>query len=107
MFEKLKALFRRDPPPAAYVPAPDTEPRPNRLYAPPDPKGLPGSRVYHEYFVTETADESGQWPWSCRVYAPGGRILKNDGKAKTRERACQAAIAWANEMKTTVRKEMA
>lgn len=107
MFEKLKSWFRRTPAEPAYTPAPETELRPNRLYAAPDPKGEPGTRVYHEYFVTPEPDESGMWPWSCRVYGPGGRVLKNDGKGKTRDRACQAAIAWADDIKARVRKELA
>lgn len=113
MFERIKQWFRRE--------APSEEPQPahkvGRLYATPDPKGAPNTRVYHEYFVPE-APEDGSWPWTCRVYGPGGtytdaagqvlpkppQIMLQRGKAPTERLAREQAIAWAEQTKAAVRR---
>lgn len=79
-----------------------------KLHAEPDPTpSAPGTRVYHEYMVSEAADAERRWHWSCNVYGPGGMLEHHIGVAPTRAGACQAAIDWATAMKKQVRADMA
>lgn len=71
-----------------------------RPHAEPDPRG-PGPRVYHEYFVTERAEDM-RFDWLCRVYSQEG-ICEQNGISDTREAACKAALWFATKTKLTLR----
>ena len=92
----------------AAPPAPSAEVRQlprkaaDRLSAPPDPKGAPGTRIYHEYFA-DREPINGAHHWHARVYTPGGGVHESRGSASSHRAACQAAIAWADGMKKSLR----
>ena len=72
-----------------------------KLACPPDPKALPGQKVYHEYFIGENAI-SGRATWHVRVYA-GGVSHEMTGSAETDRQARIDAMTWATEKKTQLR----
>ncbi len=69
----------------------------------PDPRGAPGTRVYHEYFVGEQRDIDHLFPWLCRVYAQNGAVNEKTGLADTREAASNAALSFAAITKRALR----
>lgn len=87
MLDKIKQLFAS---------------KPRRIDARRDPRGAPGTRVYHEYFVGDAPHEDG-WRWMCRVYAQNGAPTEHEGVEDTRDKACRAAIAWAERTKDGLR----
>lgn len=89
MFEKIKAAFSK-PKPAV------------KLDAKPDPRGAPGTRVYHEYFLEDEPRPQG-WHWHCRVYAQNGAVTEREGHEPSRLDAGRAAIAWAEATKAGLR----
>lgn len=88
MLDKIKAFFTGAP--AA------------RLDARADPRGKPGTRVYHEYFLEDEPRPKG-WYWICRVYAQNGAATEREGFADSRFAAGRAAIEWADETKAGLR----
>lgn len=77
-----------------------------RVEVAPDPRGAPGSRVHHEYFVGDAPEPSdNQWPWLCRVYAANGAVNEQSGRAPTQESARNAALSWAAKTKAALRGE--
>lgn len=86
-----------------------------RLKAQPDPKSLPGTRVYHEYFVAADPDAQGNYPWMARVYAhtptpsrgagtaESYLVDQSQGLERSRDAARKVALAWAEKRKTEVR----
>ena len=77
------------------------EPAPVRIAAKPDPKGKPGTRVYHELFIGD--EVNGRCEWSARVYGPDGLVDVAQGSAGSRAAARNAAIVWAEQAKATIR----
>lgn len=73
-----------------------------KLSAKPDPKGAPGTRIYHEYGVSE-APVNGKYGWTCRVYAANGEAHNMTGWAETDRQARIDAINWAESHKATLR----
>lgn len=73
-----------------------------KLFAAPDVRGAPGTRVYHEYGVSE-APVNGRYQWHCRVYAANGVAQNMTGSAETDRQARIDAIEWAEEQKTKLR----
>ncbi len=80
---------------AAVAPAPAIE-------AAPDPRGAPGTRVYHEYFVFEPGAD-GRCGWLCRVYAQNGAVNEKTGDAVDAEAAKNAALTYAALTKRALR----
>jgi hypothetical protein len=70
----------------------------------PDPRGAPGTRVYHEFFV-EDAPRADGWHWLCRVYAANGAATEHGGVAESQLLARNAAITWAAKTKAGLRGE--
>lgn len=68
----------------------------------PDPRGAPGTRIHHEYFV---ADEptNGRWEWLARVYAADSTPHQMTGIEDSPELAGAAALSWAESTKATMR----
>lgn len=73
-----------------------------KLSAKPDAKGAPGTRVYHEYGVSE-APVNGRYEWHCRVYAATGEAHNMTGSAETDRQARIDAIEWAETHKAKLR----
>lgn len=72
------------------------------IAATPDPRGAPGTRIYHEYFV-EAEPIDGRFPWRARVYAADGQPREMSGSEESEHAARAAAVAWAEATKTTMR----
>ena len=72
------------------------------IVATPDPRGAPGTRIYHEYFV-EAEPVDGRFPWRARAYAANGQPMESSGSEETEHAARAAAVAWAEATKTTMR----
>lgn len=89
----LQRLFGTEPAPAAPAP----------VEMAPDPRGAPGTRVYHEYFVGEQRASDNRFPWLCRVYAQNGAVTEQRGDADTREAARNAALSFAALTKRALR----
>lgn len=68
----------------------------------PDPRGAPGTRVYHEYFV-DPEPTDGRWRWHCRVYGADGKPIETTGSEETEHAARAAAVVWAEATKATMR----
>lgn len=67
-----------------------------------DPRGAPGTRVYHEYLVGDESAE-GKFPWLCRVYAQNGALNEKRGEAETYDAAKNAALSYAALTKRALR----
>jgi hypothetical protein len=112
MFDKVKSLFGYVPvakEPVVEAQAVVEAPKPvevkkdGRLYAKPDPKGPPGTRIYHEYVAADEPDPDGRFNWEARVYDKNGGMILQKGQGKTRRNACEQAIAWAEKTKDSLR----
>ncbi len=88
----LRKFFVGDDP----APEPVTEIRP-------DPRGAPGTRVHHEYFIDQDAE--GTWFWLCRVYSQTSAATEQQGTSATEEGARSAALSWAAKTKAVLRGE--
>lgn len=73
-----------------------------KLSAKPDVKGAPGTRVYHEYGVSE-APVNGRYQWNCVVYDATSAPHRMTGSAETDRQARIDAINWAESHKATLR----
>ena len=76
-----------------------------RLTVEPDPRGVPGTRVYHEMFVGSASTNEGV-EWMVRVYGPTGLVDEKRGFGETDRAARVAAIAWAEQVKKSARGEV-
>lgn len=82
--------------------APEAAPEPAVEIAP-DPRGAPGTRVHHEYFIGEQRPVDNMYPWLCRVYAQNGAANEQTGEAATPEAAKNAALTYAAKTKLALR----
>jgi hypothetical protein len=110
MFDKVKSLFGYTP--VAPAPEPVEAPKPveakngaqgAKLSAKPDPKGPPGTRIYHEYIAADEPGKDGRFNWEARVYDKNGGMIVQKGQGNTRRAACEQAIAWAEKTKDSLR----
>lgn len=67
-----------------------------------DPKGPPGTRVHHEFFIAEP-DANGAYRWLCRVYAQNGAATEQSGVAESAASAQAAALSWSAKTKAALR----
>jgi hypothetical protein len=114
MFDQVKKLFGYTPvakepePVVVETPQPIVVEAKNgaqgaKLYAKPDPKGPPGTRIYHEYIAADEPGPDGRFNWEARVYDKNGGMILQKGQGKTRRNACEQAIAWAEKTKDSLR----
>ena len=82
----------------------DPTPEP-AVEAAPDPRGAPGTRVYHEYLVEQRAMDL-RFSWMCRVYAQNGACTEQEGVADTADAAKNAALSFAAVTKKALRGEV-
>lgn len=75
-----------------------------RPHAAPDPRGAPGTRVYHEYFVTQCVDGV-RYEWHCRVYSQNAEVTEHRGIADTEQAARSTALWFAARTKLALRGE--
>ena len=73
--------------------------------ATPDPRGTPGTRVHHEYFLADAPDVDGKWGWLARVYAKNGAVNEQQDRGDTQELARNAALTWCAKTKAILRGE--
>ena len=75
-----------------------------RLYfIAPDPRGAPGTRIYHEYFLGDRPLPNGQWGWLARVYSANSEVTEQSGSEATQDSAREAALNWAVSAKEKMR----
>lgn len=93
----IKSMLKR----LSRAPQADEQAKPDYLAALAPTKGAPGTRVHHEYFLTDAPE--GRVNWLARVYAQNGAVNEQRGNEPNEQAAKDAALAWCAEITTALK----